>query len=121
MESTPPIDAVNWLATMWSFINSPVGLTIVGAILAYILGKVFTAKPAWKTVVLQYGPSLMVAVKKAEKAIPDGTDNKSLSRLDAALKFVIELEPKLAGANVADVKAALTAVHTQAETNENLS
>jgi len=112
--------ASNWLTVIWSLINSPVVLTLVGAILAYILGRIFTAKPAWKAMLLQYGPSLMAAVKKAEKAISDDTENKSLARLDAACKFVIELEPKLVGANAADVKAALTAVHTQAEANENL-
>ena len=120
VESTAPMVAGNWLAMIWAFLNSPTGLLIVGTILAFILGKIFTAKPAWKTLALKYGPSLMSAVKQAEKAIPDGTPNKSLARLDAALKFVIALEPKLAFVNAADVKAAITAVHTQAESNDNL-
>ena len=84
------------------------------------LGKVFTAKPKWKALVLQYGPKFMQAVKMAEKNIPDNTPNKGAARLDAALKFLIQLEPKLHTVKETDLKAALTAVHTTAEANGNL-
>jgi hypothetical protein len=119
-ESAPPAGGLAWPAMVWAFVNSPAGLTVIGAVLFFILGKVFTAKPAWKQYVLKYGPALMVAIKQAEKAIDDKTPRAGLARLDKALKLVIALEPKLAGAKADDVKAALTAVHTQAEANGNL-
>ena len=118
-ESAPPV-AAEWIVMLWTFVNSPVGLTVIGAVLAYVLGKVFTAKPAWKAAVLKYGPILMQAVKYAEKKIPDGSGNVGLRRLDEALKFVITLEPKLKGVDTESLKQALTAVHTQAEASGNL-
>ena len=105
---------------VWAFLNTPLGISVVGAILAFLLGKVFTAKPKWKKLVLKYGPSLMQAVKTAEKNIADTTDNPGLAKLDAALKYVIELEPKLKGASDGDVKQALSAVHAAAESHGNL-
>ena len=99
---------------VWNFINTPIGISIVGSILLFALGKLFTKKPKWKALALKYGPSLMQAVKTAEKNVKDG------SKLDQALKYVIELEPKLSGIAEEDVKRALTAVHTTAESNGNL-
>lgn len=119
-ESAAPGGGAGWAAQAWAFVNSPVGLALVGGVLVWLLGKVFTAKPAWKQLVLRYGPQLMSAVKQAEKAIPDGSENTGLRRLDAALKLVVALEPRLKGAATADVEAALTAVHTAAESNGNL-
>lgn len=106
--------------SIWLFLNSSVGISIVGSILVFILGKIFTAKPKWKKYVLKYGPSLMKAVKQAEKAIPDNTENKALGRLDKALEYLLDLEPKLAQAASGELKKAISAVHTSAEANGNL-
>jgi len=105
---------------IWTFLNSSLGVSIVVFVLSFILGKIFTAKPKWKALMLKYGPSLMQAVKTAEKNIPDDTDNKGLARLDAALGYLIALEPKLEKVAEADVKQALSAVHAAAESNGNL-
>lgn len=110
----------NILAYIWKMMNTPAGVAFVASILVTILGKIFTAKPAWKKLVTKYGPSLMAAVKYAEKSIPDNTESKGLRRLDVALCYVIDLEPKLKTASADNIKNALTAVHTQAETNGNL-
>jgi hypothetical protein len=113
-------EGVSFGSGLWTFLNSPLGVSVVAFILSILVGKVFTAKPKWKSYVLKYGPSLMQAVKTAEKKIPDGTDNKGLSRLDEGLKYLLELEPKLKGAMESDLKQALTAVHASAEKNGNL-
>jgi len=101
-------------SAIWTFLNSSVGISIVAFFLSIVFGKIFTAKPKWKQYVLKYGPEIMRAVKVAEKKVTNG------SKLDEALKYLIELEPKLKGATEADLKQALTAVHTSAEANGNL-
>ena len=103
-----------------TFLNSSLGVSIVIFVLSFILGKIFTAKPRWKALTLKYGPLLMQAVKTAEKNIPDDTDNKGLARLDAALIYLINLEPKLKKIADEDLKQALSAVHAAAESNGNL-
>ena len=105
---------------LWIFMNSSLGISIIGFILAFVLGKIFTAKPKWKSIVLQYGPKLMQAVKMAEKNIPNDIGNAGLARLDEALRYLIQLEPKLGPVASEDLKQALTAVHATAETNGNL-
>ena len=110
----------NWGLMVWTFVNSPMGLTIIGFLLMMVAGKIFTKKPKWKELVLAHGPLLMQAVKKAEKEIPDDTSNKGMNRLDQALKFLIALEPKLYKQKEEDLKKALTAVHTTAEANKNI-
>jgi len=113
----PEVAGGTILTSLWTFLNSPLGITIVVAVLSWILGKLFTAKPAWKTYVVKYGPLLMQAVKYAEKEIKDDNPNKGLARLDSALKYVLLLKPKL---DKAAVTEALTAVHAEAERDGNL-
>jgi len=105
---------------IWSFLNSPVGVSAVVFVLSFILGKVFTAKPKWKALILKFGPSIMQAVKYAEKQIPDDTHNKGLERVNSALKYLITLQPKLKGIAEDDLKEAISAVHASAEANGNL-
>ncbi|MHA1344972.1 MAG: hypothetical protein ACTSO3_01095 [Candidatus Heimdallarchaeaceae archaeon] len=103
---------------LWLFLNSPIGLSVIAFILTLIGGKIFTAKPKWKSLVLKYGPQLMQAVKLAEKKIT--TDSGGLSRLDDALEYIIKLEPKLAKVDSEDIKKALTTVHAKAEASGNI-
>lgn len=108
------------LETILGFLNSSVGVTAIGGIIVWILGKVFTAKPEWKVYYDRYQPLLISAVKQAEKAIPDDTDNKALKRMDFALKYVLTIEGSLANANQTALKDAITAVHAEAEAKENI-
>ena len=108
------------VSQIWEVMNSPIGLTVVGLILTFLLGKVFTKKPEWKKLVIEHGPFFMQVIKEAEKKIPDGTENAGLARLDAALALIIKLEPKLKNASESDLKKCLTSVHTTAETYGNL-
>ena len=68
---------------LWVFINSPFGITIVVGIFANVIAM----KPLWK----RYEGTIIAAIKYAEKLIPDDTENKSKARLDAALKYVLEI------------------------------
>ena len=108
------------MSGFWEFMNSELGITIIAGIVLFILGKVFTAKPKWKVYFDKYKPILMRGVKFAEKQIPDDIPNKAKARLDAALKYVIELNGKLAGKNEEALKAAITEAHVEAETGKNL-
>ncbi|MCK5017060.1 MAG: hypothetical protein KAS32_08305, partial [Candidatus Peribacteraceae bacterium] len=44
------------VSQIWEVMNSPIGLTVVGLILTFLLGKVFTKKPEWKKLVIEHGP-----------------------------------------------------------------
>ena len=103
------------LDSIWVFVNSPLGITVVVAIITWILGKLFTAKPKWKAYVDQYKPLLIQAVKVAEKQIPDGG---GAAKLDVALKYVLKVNEKLDQKATAE---ALSAVHAEAERDGNLS
>lgn len=120
-ESAPPPEGMNWLGMLWAFANSPLGISLILFLLAAVSAWIFAKKPTWKALVAKYGPQFMRAVKEAEKRIPDGTPSKGLARLDAALKFVLQLEPALAKFATEDLAQAITAVHTAAEANGNLN
>lgn len=79
---------MNWLMeTLWDFLNSPLGLMIVASLALWLLNRLYLKKPIWK----QYEGTIIAAVKWAEKTIPDNTENKSVARLDAALKYVLRV------------------------------
>lgn len=120
VEAVIAASAPSILDQVMGYVNSSAGVTILGAILVFILGKIFQSKPEWKTLYEKYFPVIMRGVKHAEKAIPDGTQNLALARADAALKFMIILEPKLASVNQTALAQAITMVHAAAETNENI-
>jgi hypothetical protein len=103
-----------------TYVNSSAGVTILGAVLVFILGKLFQKKPEWKLVYEKYFPIIMRGVKYAEKTIPNNAPNTALARADAALRFIIDLEPKLARISPTVLVQAITMVHAAAETNENI-
>lgn len=103
------------MESLWSFCNSEVGITIIAGILVFILGKIFTAKPAWKVLYEKYKPLFMQGVKWAEKEIPDDTESAGKAKLDAALKYILIINEKLGKADKEALKMAITAVHTDAE------
>jgi len=78
---------VSILDTIWSILNSPLIVTTITSMVVYLLGKLYTKKPLWK----QYEGTIIAAVRFAEKQIDDKTENKSTARLDAALKYVLEI------------------------------
>ena len=77
----------NVLSIVWAFLNSAPGVIVVAAVLAYVLGRIYTARPDWR----DYEGTIIAAVKYAEKTIPDDVENRSLRRLDEALRYVLKV------------------------------
>lgn len=96
---------------VWAFVNSPVGVAIVVAILSAILGVVFKRKPEWQEIFESNRGNFFDAVRHAESAIPDNATNKAAQKTDVALKFLLKLEPGLAKNKTANLKRALTEAH----------
>ena len=79
---------MNWEllgATLWTFLNSPTGITLLGGAILWLLNRIYAAKPMWK----QFEGTICDAIRTAEKLIPDDTPNKGLAKLDAALELVL--------------------------------
>ena len=76
---------MNWTAILeavWHALNSPAGITAVAGLILWALNRLYAKKPEWK----KYEGTIISAIKFSEKDIPDGTENKSLMRLDHALR-----------------------------------
>ena len=109
------------LATLWSLVNSPAVITAIGAAFLWLLNKVYAAKPAWKA----YEGAIISGIKFAEKSIPDDASNKSLARLDAALKYVLDIYKQTEGKEASEaVKAellnAIPVIHASLEDGPSL-
>ena len=68
-------------------LNKPIVIATLGAFLVYGLNRRYASKPKWA----KYEGTIISAVKSAEKAIPDDTDNKGLARLNNAMQYVIKI------------------------------
>jgi trehalose-6-phosphatase len=112
--------AASFLDQILAFLNSATGATTIGGTIALILARIFTWKPRWKAIYDDYHGVLIAAVKEAEKAIPDTTENKALRRLDAAMRIAITTDSRLSGYTEADLKQALTVMHAGAEAGNYL-
>lgn len=98
------------------YLSTPAVITAIAAAAVYLVAKLFTAKPAWK----QFEGLMITAIKIAEKAIPEGTSNKSLARADFAMQeFIRQYESTYAWAPSTAlrqaVKANLPLVHNMLE------
>ena len=72
---------------LWVLVNSPVFITLVASGVVVLLNKIYDRRPSWQ----KYQGTIIAAVRYAEKAIPDDAENKSIQRLDAALKYVLAI------------------------------
>lgn len=90
---------------IWDFLNSPLGITLVVGLISTVLGYIFKKKPHWENVYDEHKALFFDAVRHAEKAIPDSKGG-ALAKVDAALKYVELLEPKVA----VDKKTAIKAL-----------
>jgi len=116
------LNIIDFLKTVWAAMNSPIGITVAAGIVAWLLERVFLALPAWKA----YEGTIIGAIKYAEKEIPDDTENKSLARLDAAIKYVLEVyqacgerppSPRL----LSDLRETISVKHAELEAAGNLA
>ena len=104
------------LELLWTALNSPFGYMAVAGVLIWLLNRLYASQPGWAA----YEGTIISAVKLAEKEIPDGTENKGLARLDAALRYVLrvyeEVNGKRASATTtAALKEGIQIVHDKLE------
>jgi hypothetical protein len=109
------------LATVWAAMNSPAGITAMAGVVLWLLNRLYTAKPLWA----EYEGTLIAAVKQAEKLVPDDSPNKSLARLDAALKYALQVYESAKGrkatqAEVAELTNGIQMVHSDLEAGGQL-
>lgn len=109
------------MEAIWTFLNSGIGLTIIGTIVAFALGRLFLSTPEvekWKGIIIE-------AVKAAEKIIPDNTVNAGARRLDEAMKYFIKVYEEQALKSPAStlldaVRLAIPEIHADLEAMGNL-
>jgi len=100
----------------WSVLNSPAVIAVLAAALLWLLNRLYAARPAWQA----FEGSIIAAVKLAEREIPDDTPNKALSRLDAALKYVLKVYEETRGQPAdaktkAELREGIQIVHAELE------
>jgi hypothetical protein len=110
------MDTHEILNTIWTAINTPVGITVMAGVFLWLLNRLYAAKPAWAA----FEGAIISAVKFAEKQVPDGTPNKGLARLDAALKYVVKVYEETKGKKpsaktVAELTEGIQVVHNDLE------
>ena len=104
------------LETVWAVINSPAGIAAIVGLVLWLLNRLYAAKPAWQ----KYEGTIIAAVRQAEKAIPDGTPNKSMAKLDNALKYVLSIYENTEGkrpseAVTAELVEGIRIIHNELE------
>lgn len=72
---------------VWAFAQSGTGIAVQAFLLVLVLNWVFSKKPAWAG----FEGTIVEAIRKAEKAVPDETENKGLAKFDSALKHVLKV------------------------------
>ena len=101
--------------TAWTFLNSPLGISMVVSTVASIVAYIITKVP----IVKKYSGVLISAVKYAEKAIPDDTDNAGLKKLDLALEYALErfaeIGVKVKEKQIPELIAGLSEAHEKVE------
>ena len=109
------------LTVIWDGLNTPAGLAIVGGIIAWLLVRLYERKPDWKN----YEGTIIAAIKHAEKAIPDDTENKSLCRLNCALQYAIKVyehvnKTTISNTMSASLREGIQIKHAELEVDGNL-
>ena len=110
---------MNWesvLKLVWEALNSPAGIALLAGALIWALNYIYGKKPSWE----KFEGAIVSGIKLAEKSVPDGTENKGLARLDAALKYVIKVYEEAKGKKpsaktVADLKEGIQLTHDKLE------
>ncbi len=110
------------LKAIWAAMNSPIGITVVVSMFLWTLNKVYSLKPTWA----KFEGTIIAGIKYAEKAIDDDTDNKAMSRLDTALRYVLRIyqesgKKNLSGATIDSIKEGIQIKHAQLEATGTLT
>ena len=108
----------NVLEMAWKLVNSDFGFAMVLSVTAFIINKIYAAKPQWQIYADKYRGTIVSAIRQVEKTIPDNVDNKHVRRFDTALKIVCEGIARAEGTtpNAVDTRAiaeAINALHNE--------
>ena len=105
------------------FLLSNTGMALVlslGGIIITALAKRSSKFATMLDFLSTYRGTIISGVKRAEKAIPDNTENKYIHRFDHALKYVVDLveaheNRKLSKKEVAAIGSAINEAHHEIE------
>ena len=100
----------------WNVLNSPAVIAVLAGGLLWLLNRVYAARPAWQA----FEGSIIAAVKWAEKEVRDDNPNTALSRLDAALNYVLKVYEEARGKPAdakteAELREGIQIVHAELE------
>lgn len=98
---------------VWAFLNSPLGYTAIIAVVGLIAEKIYLKKPLWQ----QYEGVFISAVKMAEKAVPDDSENTAVDRLNQALRYVVKVlekrGKKVKKKEIAEIESGIGLIHEE--------
>ena len=100
----------------WNVLNSPAVIALLAGGLLWLLNRVYAARPAWQA----FEGTIIAAVKWAEKEVRDDNPNTALSRLDAALNYVLKVYEEARGKPAdakteAELREGIQIVHAELE------
>jgi hypothetical protein len=103
------------MTLIWAFLNSPLGISMVVSAVASLVAVVIAKVPLAK----KYGGVLISAVKYAEKAIDDDTENAGMHKLDLALQYALdrfeEIGVKVKEKDIPELVSGLSEAHEKVE------
>jgi len=104
--------------SVWTFVNSPAAIVAFAGVCLWLLNRLYSKKPLWQ----QFEGTIIEAVRLAEKAIPDDSENKSIRRFDVALKYVLKVYEEMRGheparSEVAELKEGIRLIHNELDTD----
>jgi len=116
------MDVEGILKAVWEVLNSPAVIAALAALVLYALNRLYAREPLWQ----RYEGVIVKAIRFAERQIPDSTPNKSLARLDAALKYVLavfeEVEQRRASrSEVRELREGIQIQHARLEQTGRLA
>ena len=109
---------MQWLlTTVLTALNTPAGIAAIAGIFLFPVIRRYTSRPSWQ----KYEGAIIAGIRFAEKQIPDDVENKGLARLDAALRYVLNVRREMnrrsaKPSEVADLRQGIQIMHNKLET-----
>ena len=102
-------------------LNTSTAQAVVIWFFVFLSARLFKKYPKVETFYMKYKGDMLRVVKRVEKEIDDSTENKSLLKLDMALKYIIEIiesreKRMLSEEEVLQIKNNISEVHHEIDT-----
>ena len=85
----------NFWEMVWTFVNSPIGVSIVTCLVAYGLGKFWKVKPGWERLFDRHRGIFFDAIRYAEEETRSAAAGSSQEKANLALGYLLEIEKTL--------------------------